>query len=184
MTKEEYLEQFKNSLSKKEVLALVEQASQDVNDCISLLELSFNERREIAFRAAWVLEYTLEERPEVLVSFLPAFLHSYPKQKNQSCRRHFTKILMYVSNKKLLRLLQGYDLSPAINATFEWLIESDTPVAVRVNCMDILFQLREYEDWLEDGLKAQIEFFLKDGGAAMQSRGRKLLKQLNKPKAI
>ena len=61
---------------------------------------------------------------------------------------------------------------------FEWLINLATPVAVRVNCLDILLNLRNEFPWIKEELQAQIEFYLRDGSPAMQSRGRKILRQV------
>ena len=61
---------------------------------------------------------------------------------------------------------------------FEWLINPHTPVAVRVNCMDVLYYMSPQFPWIKEELLAQIEFYLKDGSAALQSRGKGLLKKL------
>jgi len=53
-------------------------------------------------------------------------------------------------------------------------------VAVKVFCCEILFNLRNRYDWLTDELARKTEFLMKDGSAAMQSRGKKILKQLQK----
>jgi len=67
------------------------------------------------------------------------------------------------------------DRERLVETIFGWLIDPETPVAVQVNCMDILFNMRNEFDWLGEELRNQIRFLMRDGSAAMQSRGRKLL---------
>lgn len=81
---------------------------------------------------------------------------------------------------KSKKIPQGYDMEPVVEKTFEWLICPRTPVAVRVNCMDILFNLKQEFPWIEEELKAQVTFFLHDGSAAMQSRGKAVLRKLKR----
>jgi hypothetical protein len=40
--------------------------------------------------------------------------------------------------------------------------------------MDVLYNLKEIDGWIAGELRAQIEFQLKDGSAALQSRGKKV----------
>ncbi|WP_276363438.1 hypothetical protein [Daejeonella sp. H1SJ63] len=76
--------------------------------------------------------------------------------------------------------IETVDLENLIETTFELMINPETPVAVKVNCMDILFNMRATYDWISGELREQILFLLKDGTAAIQSRGRSILKQLRK----
>ena len=141
-----------------------------------LIELSFHRDQPIGFRASWILELMFADR-ELLRNELHTFLDAYPKQKNLSCRRHFTKILMQVLNDKGFKEeLRHFNWDDIIEATFEWLAGS--PVAVQVNCLDILFKLKDKESWIKEELEDQINFFLRNGTAAMQSRGKRLLKKM------
>ncbi len=53
-----------------------------------------------------------------------------------------------------------------------------TPVAVQVNCMDVLYNLRGHEDWIADELKQQTEFLLRNASPALLSRGKRILLKL------
>ncbi|MFD2163506.1 hypothetical protein ACFSJU_13945 [Paradesertivirga mongoliensis] len=179
MTEKELLKIFKKPIGKKDVLSLAHQYSEFPDFTRHLIELSFHSEQEVAFRSAWVLEYCMMLYPKAMTDHLDYFLEAYPKQNNLSCKRHFTKLMMSLSEPGNHKLLHQCNLNPVIETTFEWLINPGTPVAVQVNCLDILFNLRSHGDWIEGELNAQIEFLLKDGTAAMQSRGKRVLKQLN-----
>ena len=177
MTKVEWLSYLKDTLNKKTAQHLAQLASANVDALKYLIDMSFNHDPQIAFRAAWILECAFNSSKDCFVVCLPGFLSAYLKQNNNSCRRHYTKILMGLSERRS-GYLDQYDLSDLVEVTFEWLIDPETPVAVQVNCLDILFNLSNRYDWIADELKAQIVFLLKDGTAAMQSRGKKLLKKM------
>jgi len=81
------------------------------------------------------------------------------------------------SNTEIKPLISEYQ-EQIIEITFDWLIDSQTPVAVKVNCMDILLHFGKEQPWIPDELSSQVQFLLKDGSAAVQSRGKRILKKL------
>jgi hypothetical protein len=132
----------------------------------------------LAFHAAWVLEHVFlaGTSPEQDWQY---FFEHYGEQKNRSCQRHFTKIAIYFFNR--VPTVAGVDLEGVIERTIEWLADPSTPVAVKANCIDILFALRGKEVWLTEELTFQLEFILQYGtSAALQSRTKKFLAKLRK----
>jgi hypothetical protein len=175
MDKELFLKKISTALSKKQALALSEEPALSVADLINLTLMA---NHELAFRAAWVLELVAIGEVERFKEHIPQFSEAYIRQKNKSCQRHFTKIFMYLADGKR-DLPDNINLDQLIEITFEWLIDPKTPVAVQCNCMDILFNFKHRSDWLEEELAHQVRFLLKDGSAALQSRGKKLLRKLS-----
>lgn len=166
-------------IGKKEVVSLAEKSEWLLAE---LIKLCLNSNYEAAFRAAWILELAAVNFQERFIEQLDIFFNVYFKLKNQSCQRHFTKILMWLTTGKANRdCLSARTLENIVETTFEWMIDQQTPVAVRVNCMDILYNLTDEVDWIADELCSQIEFQLKSGSAALQSRGKKVLHKLSKP---
>ncbi len=156
-------------------------ASKNAGSAHELIKLSLHPDYEIAFRAAWILEQIAFSQDAEFHTLASDFSRVYVKLKNESCQRHYTKIMMHLSlPENIGHQLVGIDLEPIVETTFEWLIDPDTPVAVRVNCMDILYNLRKRYDWISDELGAQIQFQMRDGSAALQSRGKKVLHRLSK----
>lgn len=177
MTKQEMESILAKQIDKKSVLVLAEQVAKIQFSIKDLINLSLHKTPEIAFRSAWILENTINYSRELFITYIPDFIDTYIKLQNESCKRHFTKILIFLFKNRLI-LLEGEKLDAIIDTTFEWLVITDTPVAVKVNCLDILFYCKDKSDWIREELPSQIEFLLKDGSAAMQSRGKKLLKKL------
>jgi hypothetical protein len=55
------------------------------------------------------------------------------------------------------------------------MIDPKVKVAVKVCAASTLFNLCGRYDWIKEELAGQIQFMLRDGSPAIQSRGRKLL---------
>lgn len=172
------------TLTKADVQQLATLACKGNISTSELLELCFETANpSVAFRAAWVLENVEADQPEVFLPHLPAFIRSLPQQQNASGRRHFTNILLRYTNPKASALRREAwatiaDREQVVETVFEWVILPETPVAVRVNCLDILLFLSTEFAWIKEELREQTEFYLKDGSPAMQSRGRRILKRL------
>ena len=166
-------------IGKKEVTSL---AANSLNSISGLIKLCLY-TGEVGFRAAWITEIVAHTFPAQFDEHVDEFVEAYIILKNQSAQRHFTKIFMELTNGKRIQI---HRLLPAvetiIETTFEWMINPQTPVAVKVNCMDVLYNLKETDRWIADELRAHIEFQLKDGSAALQSRGKKVLKKLSRRK--
>ena len=156
-----------------------------VHDLLSLSLLK--EHPSVAFRAAWVLEEVAYTFPDSFVPYLKPFVAHLHEQQNLSCQRHFTKILMRCTNPKTgIGYRAAWQVIPdreqVVETIFDWLISPRTPVAVQVNCLDVLLHLQAEFDWIKEELQAQVEYLLLDGSAAMQSRGKRVLNKVSKKK--
>ena len=79
---------------------------------------------------------------------------------------------------KIQEKLSEIDLEPVVEQLFDWLIDPKMLIAIKVFATQALFNLRERYPWITEELANQIRFLMRDGSAAIQSRGRKLLAQL------
>ncbi len=175
---------FSATLSKKRVAELIMQGGDQPLDIQELYKHCFHSDQTIAFRAAWVLETIALTAPERFVPVLDLFLADFPKQDNRSCQRHFTKILMCIQDKKapqsFREALARSDREALITAVFEWLIDPETPVAVSANCMDILYDFGGEFDWIREELWHQLVILMDRGSPALNSRGKRVFKKLNR----
>jgi len=187
MDKKQLKREIATRLTKAKVNELVTLGGQNAFSIADLFEHCFDQDKTIAFHAAWVLEYTAEKFPEKFIPFLAEFIEALPMQHIDSCQRHFAKIVLQFTSPKAKKIHQAAfgELSAnlhelLVETMFDWLIDPKTPVAVRVNCMEILCYRVSAYPWIREELTAQMLFYLKDGSAAIQSRGKRLLKQLEK----
>jgi len=144
-----------------------------------LLNISLEKDKKIAFRAAWVFETIVLKNTTLLKCVLPQFLGNLKKQKNWSCLRSYTKILLFLTSKKNKEYtLQNEIEEEIIEHSFQWMIEPSCPVAVLVNCLDILNNLRKKHPWIYEELQAQISYFKRTKPSpALMSRTNKIIQQ-------
>lgn len=156
-------------------LELAKKYHLDVED---LFTYSFYQDRQVAFRAAWLLEHITLKEPKWLSLIYSELVERLPEQKNWSCLRSFTKILMLSTGKKSPIENNPQQEEIIIEQVFSWLIDDKCPVAVIVNCLDILNQLSDKNPWIKDELVAQIHYLLKTPTPALASRAKRILKRI------
>lgn len=170
--------------TKKHVFELIEIAKQKDFAVKDLIDLTFDEDQQIGFHAGWVLDYLLQYNPQFILENLEELLLRLPQVFNQSCKRHYARIMMHATSPKTIPELKikinTADLEPVVEVSFDWLIDPKVAVAVKVCCCETLFNLRKRYDWIADELAREVEFLMKDGSAAIQSTGKKILKVLQK----
>jgi len=69
-------------------------------------------------------------------------------------------------------------MKPVIEQCFDWMIDPKMLIAVKVHAAEALFNLRNRYPWIAEELANQLQFLMKNGSAAIQARGRKLLAKL------
>ncbi|GHE41721.1 hypothetical protein [Sphingobacterium griseoflavum] len=145
----------------------------------TLLEYAFHRDAQVAFRAAWLLEHTLLKSPLLLTQIYPQFMKRLPEQVNWSCIRSFSKIGMLATKRPRLcdKTDQAHD-ELWIEQCFQWIIQDDCPVAVTVNCLDILYYLSDDYQWVREELAEQIRHLLKTPTPALVSRAKRILKRI------
>lgn len=181
MTKEELVDFLKNNHGKEAILELTRMAEKKVVDIMDVYQLSLEyPDSQIAFRSAWLLENIFFACPEMFESILPEFLEHYAKQENKSGQRHYSKIGMEITKPiQRLKLDIPIDkLEKLLEASFDWLIDAKTPVAVKCNCLDILYNLSGKESWIISELNNILEQNLLSNSPAILSRTKSILKKL------
>ena len=163
--------------------AILESHDLDIND---LLEISFHKKKEIAFRAAWMLEYLMTHKPAYFSPFVPRLLELLPEQKNHSAMRHYTKIVALLTDKKADPVYQDLaahlNFEPVIEVLFSWLIDTEMLVATKVHCMQSLANLVPRYDWIKDDLEQTIDYLTDIESIAFFARAKMVKKQLKRIK--
>lgn len=163
--------------------ALIEDFDLSLDD---LLDISFYKKKEVAFRAAWMLEYIMTHSPADFLPHVPRLLQLLPAQKNHSSMRHYTKIISLLTDRKANPLFQqfskDFDFEATIEVLFTWLVEPDMLVATKVHCMQSLANLATRYDWIKDDLLATIDHLADIESIAFFARSKQVRKQLKKIK--
>jgi hypothetical protein len=182
LTSDELIKEISTTLSKTKVVklgAIVEKQQFALKD---LIAITFHPDKNIAFRAAWILENLFLQKPESYIENLDYLISRVKDVDNPSCKRHYAKILMHITAPKapesIRQKLAKIDLEPVVEQLFDWLIDPKVLIAVKVFTAEALFNMRGRYDWIAEELANQIRFLMRDGTAAIQSRGGKILSRL------
>jgi hypothetical protein len=180
------IKEISGTISKKKVIKLSHILIEKNTDLTELIDLTFYADKGIAFRAAWLLENMFLEDPDSFLPSIPYIIEVIPKVENPSCKRHYAKILMYLTapnaSAQVRQIIKEINLAPAMEQCFDWMIDPDVMVAVKSFTSEALFNMRHRYPWIADELPEQLRYLMRDGTAAIQSKGRRLLSYMNPEK--
>jgi hypothetical protein len=182
LTSDELIKEIGTTLTKTKVLKLSAILKKQQFSVKDLIDITFHPDKNIAFRAAWILENLFLQKPENYVENLDYLISRVKDVENPSCKRHYAKILMHLTASKaqvsIKEKLTGIDLEPMVEQLFDWLINPKVLIAVKIFAAEALFNVRDRYPWIGEELANQIRFLMRDGTAAIQSRGKKILFRL------
>jgi hypothetical protein len=183
LTQLQLTQQLTATIGKPKVIALTRILSEQQFALRELIDLTFNEDKHVAFRASWLLENVFLQNPHAYLLDLEYLIKRLKDVNYPSCQRHYAKIIMHITSPKappaIQIIVQQIDLEAAVEHLFEWIINPKVKTAVKAFAIEALFNLRHKYTWIAEELTNQIQYLMRDGTAAIQSRGKKLLKQLD-----
>jgi len=182
LTSDELINEISTTLTKTKVVKLSAIIKNQQFALKDLIDITFHPDKNVAFRAAWILENLFLQKPESYIENLEYLISRVKDVDNPSCKRHYAKILMHITSPKapsiIKQKLAVIDLEPVVEKLFDWLIDPKVLIAVKVFAAEALFNFRDRYPWISEELANQVRFLMRDGTAAIQSRGRKLLARL------
>lgn len=138
-----------------------------------------DEQARLAFRATWTLEHILLDRSELLEQYQAQVAELFVNSNNDSSLRSTSKLVMTILKRK--SMLSDDEQEAILNKTFQLMERNDCPVALLVNCWDILLLYTENEPWIAGELRTHIHFQLeRNATPASKSRGQRILKKLER----
>ncbi len=183
MDQTELIKQISATIGKVKVLGLTKILEEGNFNLRDLLAVTFNNDKDIAFRATWLLENMFLQNPDKYIGELQYLLSVIPKVKHPGPQRHYAKIVMHITETSapvvIKNEVQQLDMEPIIEQLFDWMINPKVKVAVKAFSAEALFNLKDRYPWIKDELAQQLQFLMRDGSAAIQATGRNLLKKLN-----
>lgn len=181
--KDELLWHISETIGKSKVLKLTDILHNRQFDIKDLIELTFIPEKEIAFRAAWILENLVLSDPLRCIDDLEFLIAHFPKVKNKSCQRHYAKIIMHLTepamHKRIKQKLNAVDMENTVEHCFDLLIEPRTPVAIKACASEVLFNMRVRYTWIGEVLTEQLKLMMQGGKPSIQAKGRRLLSYLD-----
>jgi len=148
-----------------------------VEDLLALCHQTAHYR--LAFRAAWTLEHVLLKDKVLLSRYTPEVIELYLITDNDSSLRSISKLIMQLLKTSLASFTPQHQ-EDILSKTFRLIEKEDCPVALLVNCWDILYVLSKQYDWITQELQLYILFHLeKNPTPASKSRGNRILNRLH-----
>ncbi len=145
------------------------------------VELIKNRDTEYSLKALMVLEVFAREHFEYLKPYLPSLIIYGKEYNDSSSRRCLSKIYNFAINSankfESNFNLSNQSKSGIIEQSFLWLVSKEK-TAVKVFCMQNLYELREEKHWISDQLKGILEKDMAQSSAGFKSRGIKILRKL------
>lgn len=183
MTQDELTKLITGSIGKPKVLELTKILNEQQFDLRDLIAITFHKESDVSFRATWLLENVFLQKPETYLPDLEYLLSVIDERvKHHGPQRHYAKIVMHLTETSAPKIIQekiaNIDMEPVVEQLFDWLISPKTKIAVKAFASGALFNLRHRYPWVSEELGNQLKFLMRDGTAAIQVKGRKLLKGL------
>ena len=160
--------------SKEITQSIVNEVCKNPKKMDDFMQIFVNGPMRITQRAAWPLGFIAQKKPELLKPYYPILIKELDNGKNhQAVARNIIRAFQFTDIPKEY---QGVIL----DRCFKFLSDNNQPIAVKAFSMTVAYNLsKEYPDIIPE-LRASIENLLPEGSAGIKSRGKKILKQLNK----
>ena len=149
------LNKIKNPLSKRDVLDLANWCLAENFSIPLLIDLTFQSDKKMRFKSAWILEKVFLINPIQFKPYITYFWERFSEQDYPSAQRHFTRILLELTKNTeidppsaiIVKFAEGL-----IETIFSWLINDDSPVAVKAHCLSILANFSSSHWWIREEL--------------------------------
>jgi hypothetical protein len=160
--------------SKQQAQKIADWVGDDRQRFSQLLDLMLEETYRISQRAAWVMTHCLDQYPGLLQPHLKTLIrHLRDDHPHEAVRRNTVRALQFV---EIPEELQG----EAADICFNYLLDVNEAVAVRVHAMSVLWNICRQVPELSHELKLIIEDQWEYGTAGFRARGKKILKEIEK----
>ena len=138
-----------------------------------LMNVLFGEDTLIAYRASWAISSITDISPELMKPYLKKIIVGLEKFDRTGIHRNLLRAL---AEMDIPKAMQG----KLFDICYRWLQSRFEPPAVKVYCMQILFNISKNEPDLLKEIKLIIEELTDHESAAIKSRSKQLMKKLGK----
>lgn len=140
-----------------------------------ILSYALNSKKKNHYKACWILELVLEEKPHLLVPFLSVFCENLPKITNPSALRSLSKICLLLT--RIISLTENQE-QKITESCLDWLIMENGKVATKAYSIRALFELGKKNNWIYPELRKILEDDYTKNSAAYKAVAREILKKI------
>jgi len=160
--------------SKRQAVRIASYIGSDATRLQELVDLVLANEPKVAQRGAYALAYCGEFEPEAVWPHLTRLIqHLETPHIHNGVKRSIVKLL---ETAPLTEEQQGL----AANFCFDYAMNPQEAIAVRAFSMTVLFNIGKEQPELLPELKLVVEEMMVHGGAAIQSRGKRILKAMHR----
>lgn len=164
--------------SKRQALKIAKWIGDDRRRFKELMELFLHGEYRVTQRSAWIVSLCADRYPRLITPWLPAMLKKMQEPGvHDAVKRNVVRILAGIDIPRSL-------LGAIVTLCFGYLNSASEPIAVKVHSMTVLFNAAKREPDLMHELQGAIEQMLPFVGPALRSRGRKILRQIERGKRV
>lgn len=167
-------DQLLTELSKANTLLIVNYIGNDTEKLEELWNLTINEPSPIPERASWALNHYLEKYPLFVDFIYHKIMPHIEKFKNEPVQRNLFRILAMLETYKEEHIPALLDLA------FEYMLAPAKAVAVKVHCMQVLYNISQVEIDIKQELIYAIEEEMPKNSIGFKSRGSRIIKKLQR----
>ncbi len=138
-----------------------------------VLDLSIKEKTPINWRAARVVALSSEKYPELFIPYVNKVAQLFPSFKNDGLKRSFALIL-----SKYAKHFTEDSQANLIEVCFNYML-SDEKIAVKYNCMKVLYEMTKIIPELKGELQASIDFNVSQGIFRMNGEIKKIYREID-----
>jgi len=138
-----------------------------------VVSLSLHETTPLNWRAARVVLFCIEDYPKLFIPYVNEIAKLFPTFKVDGLKRAYGHIL-----SKYTKLIEEDYLSEIIEVCFNYML-SEEKIAVKYNCMKLLFEISKIYPDLKGELKASIDFNVSEGIFIMNGEIKKIYREID-----
>lgn len=143
-----------------------------------IFELAFDLSDKNHFKACWALELILEEKLELINSYLDTFCQTISKYQLDPAIRPMSKICLFLSKSKTIPITENQE-QQIIETCLDWLIQ-DEKVAAKAYSMRALLNFSKKHKWIISELQNILSQDYPNHSAAYKAAAKDVLKRLSK----
>lgn len=161
-------EHYSKAITQKVVSELIAQPKR-IPEIIHLFQ---KKEQHLSVYAGWIISYLGENNPQLIKNHLSVIIQKLDDEENNSALiRNIFRTLQFV---EIPHQYEGFVLTKG----FDFLNNNNSPIAVKVFAMTVIFNLSKKYPEITNELKLSLENQFEHASAGFKSRASKILKEL------
>jgi hypothetical protein len=170
--RQKIIEQLNAEMSRKNIDIVTDFVLKNTEYIALLIDLTFSDNKNLSLRAAWTLDKISEKNSSLLSSYSSLMVKKLPEICNTGTLREVTKILIYQDiGEEHESFIIDYCISVIESVKY--------PVAVKANCISLIFKLLPKYSSLKNEITEIIESQIPHNSAGFRRRYKLLRNRYN-----